>query len=129
MTAPRLFLVEQRLPRITHAELALLQATLAEACLRLTARGEAVRYLGSTYLPGPHRLLSLFEAATAEAVRTVSDSSQVPATSWRPLSSCHGRDAAPAAIASRADGEPPNREGGACVGPPSAWFRRTWQLK
>ena len=81
MTAPRLFLVEQRLPRITHTELALLQATLTEACLRLTARGEAVRYLGSTYLPGPHRLLSLFEAATAEAVRTVSEISQVPATS------------------------------------------------
>ena len=81
MTAPRLFLVEQRLPRATHAELALLQATLTEACLRLTARGEAVRYLGSTYLPGPQRLLSLFEAATAEAVRTVSESSQVPAAS------------------------------------------------
>jgi len=81
MTAPRLFLVEQRLPRITHAELALLQATLTEACLRLTARGERVRYLGSTYLPGPQRLLSLFEAATAETVRTVSESSQVPAAS------------------------------------------------
>src|SRR5215467_2014337 len=81
MTAPRLFLVEQRLPRITHAELVLLQATLTEACLRLTARGEAVRYLGSTYLPGLHRLLSLFEAVTDEAVRTVSESSQVPATS------------------------------------------------
>jgi hypothetical protein len=81
MTAPRLFLVEQRLPGTTDAELALLQATLTEACLRLTARGEAVRYLGSTYLPGPQRLLSLFEAATAEAVRTVSESSQVPATS------------------------------------------------
>jgi hypothetical protein len=81
MTAPRLFLVEQRLPRITDAELALLQATLTEACQRLTVRGEAVRYLGSTYLPGPQRLLSLFEAATAEAVRTVSQSSQLPATS------------------------------------------------
>jgi hypothetical protein len=81
MTAPRLFLVEQRLPRVTDAELALLQATLAEACLRLTARGEVVRYLGSTYLPGPQRLLSLFEAATAETVKTVSDSSQMPATS------------------------------------------------
>ena len=66
MTAPRLFLVEQRLPRITDAELALLQATLTEACQRLTVRGEAVRYLGSTYLPGPQRLLSLFEAATAD---------------------------------------------------------------
>ena len=78
MTVPRLFLVEHRLPRITGAELALLQDTLNDACLRLTARGETVRYLGSTYLPGPERLLSLFEAATADAVRTVSESSQAP---------------------------------------------------
>ncbi len=80
MTIPRLFFVEHRLPRVTGAELALLQATLNDACLRLTARGEAVRYLGSTYLPGPERLLSLFEAATADAVRTVSESSQAPAS-------------------------------------------------
>lgn len=38
-----------------------------------------VRYLGSTCLPGPQRLLSLFEAATAEAMRTVSETPQVPA--------------------------------------------------
>jgi hypothetical protein len=80
VTIPRLFLVEHRLPRITDAELALLQATLNDTCLRLTARGEAVRYLGSTYLPGPERLLSLFEAATADSVRTVSESSQAPAS-------------------------------------------------
>jgi len=80
VTVPRLFFVEHRLPRITDAELALLQATLNDACLRLTARGQAVRYLGSAYLPGPERLLSLFEAATADAVRTVSESSQAPAS-------------------------------------------------
>lgn len=79
MTVPRLFFVEHRLPRITDPELALLQATLNDACLRLTARGEAVRYLGSAYLSGPARLLSLFEAATADAVRTVTESSQAPA--------------------------------------------------
>ena len=80
MTVRKLFLAEHRLPRITDAELALLQATLNDTCLRLTARGEEVRYLGSAYLPGPERLLSLFEAATADAVRTVSDSSQAPAS-------------------------------------------------
>jgi hypothetical protein len=80
VTVPRLFLVEHRLPRITDAELALLQATLNDTCLRLTARGETVRYLGSAYLPRPERLLSLFEAASADAVRTVSESSQAPAS-------------------------------------------------
>ena len=80
MTIPRLFFVEHQLPKVTDAELALLQATLNDACLRLTVRGQAVGYLGSTYLPGPERLLSLFEAATADAVRTVAESSQAPAS-------------------------------------------------
>jgi hypothetical protein len=109
MTAPRLFLVEQRLQRTTHAELALLQATLTEACLRLTARGEVVRYLGSTYLPGPQRLLSLFEAATAEAVRTVSESSQMPATSLEAAIELPQPGTAAAAVASPTDGERPNK--------------------
>jgi hypothetical protein len=81
MTAITLFLVEQRLPRITDSELTLLQAALMDASLRLTVRGELVRYLGSTYLPGPERLLSRFEAVNAEVVRIVCESSQAPLTS------------------------------------------------
>lgn len=81
MTAPTIFLVEQRLPRITDPELTLMQAALIDASLRLTARGELVRHLGSTYLPGPERLLSRFEATNAEVVRIVSESSQAPLTS------------------------------------------------
>ena len=80
MKAPSLFLVEHRLPRITDSDLALLQAALTDACLRLTDRGEPVRYLGSTFLPGPERLLSLFKASNADAVRTVSESTQAPLT-------------------------------------------------
>jgi len=80
MTALTLFLVEQRL-RITDSELTLLQAALVDASLRLTARGDLVRYLGSTYLAGPGRLLSRFEALNAEGVRIVCESSQAPLTS------------------------------------------------
>lgn len=76
-----LFVSEQRLPRITDSELTLMQAALVDASLRLTARGELVRYLGSTYLPGPERLLSRFEAANPEVVRIVCESSQAPLTS------------------------------------------------
>ena len=79
MTALTRFLVEQRL-RITDSELTLLQEALVDASLRLTARGELVRYLGSTYLPGPGRLLSRFEALNAEGVRIVCESSQAPLT-------------------------------------------------
>jgi len=81
MAALMLFLVEQRLPRITDSELTLLQAALMDASLRLTTRGELVRYLGSTYLPGPGRLLSRFEALNAGIVRIVCESSQAPPTS------------------------------------------------
>ena len=73
-----LYLVEHRLPRITRAELAMLQAALSSACARLTARGEPVSYLGSTFLPASERLLSLFEASGADAVRSATVSSQAP---------------------------------------------------
>ena len=116
MTVPRLFFVEHRLPRATDAELALLQATLNDACLRLTARGEVVGYLGSTYLPGRERLLSLFEAATADAVRTVCESAQAPASDLEaaivlpPPGRPGLRDRSPA------DGEPLRRPGSATGG-------------
>ena len=74
----QLYLVEHRLPRITRAELAMLQAALSSACVRLTARGESVSYLGSTFLPASERLLSLFEASSADAVRSATVSSQAP---------------------------------------------------
>lgn len=74
-----LFLVEQRLPGVTEAELSLLQAALSSACARISERGQAVTYLGSTFLPASGRLLSLFEADGADVVRRVTDSSQAPA--------------------------------------------------
>ena len=72
------YLVEHRLPRITRAELAMLQAALSSACARLTARGESVSYLGSTFLPASERLLSLFESSSPDAVRRATVSSQAP---------------------------------------------------
>ena len=79
-TSRGLFLVEHRLPRVTESELALFQAAIGDACARLRARGDYVSYLGSTFLPGRDQLLSLFEAWSAEVVRSVSTSSQAPLT-------------------------------------------------
>ena len=79
-----LFLAEHRLPRMNRSELALLQAALSSACVRISARGERVLYLGSTFLPGSQRLLSLFRADSAEAVRRATNSSQAPLTALEP---------------------------------------------
>ena len=73
-----LYLAEHRLPRITEAELALLQAAISNACVRVTLRGEPVSYLGSAFLPRSARLLSMFRAASPELVMKVTDSSQAP---------------------------------------------------
>lgn len=79
-----LYLVEHRLPRITEAELGLLQSALANACTRLTARGELVSYIGSTFLPASQRLLSQFEAMSADAVRRATESAQAPLARLEP---------------------------------------------
>lgn len=74
------YLVEHSLPSITDADLAMLQSALIESCARRTARGEPVRYLGSAFLPRLHRLLSLFEAADPDTVRSVSAGALLPVT-------------------------------------------------
>lgn len=76
----RLFILEHRLPKITESDLEMLQGALTDACIRLTTRGETVYYLGSTFLPGPERLLSLFRAVNVDAVRSVSESCHAPMT-------------------------------------------------
>jgi hypothetical protein len=66
-----MFVVERRMPDVSGADLAMLQEALTFACDRLTSRGEPVRCLGSAFLPGRARLLTLFEAESPEAVRRV----------------------------------------------------------
>ena len=77
-TTLKFFVVDRCLAAVTPEAMALLQAALVDASRRLTARGETVRYLRSTYLPEHDRLLCLFEAGSAEAVRLVNETAQVP---------------------------------------------------
>jgi uncharacterized protein DUF4242 len=77
----KLFVVDRRLPGITRDALAMLQAALVDASRRLTARDEPIRYLRTTYVSEQGRLLCLFEARTAEAVRVVNETAQVPYSS------------------------------------------------
>ena len=89
-----MFVVERRMPNASTAELAMLQEALIFACDRLTSRGEPVSCVGSTYLPGPARLLTVFEADSADAVRRANESVHAPFVS---LEAALKVDPAPAA--------------------------------
>ncbi|HEV2376344.1 MAG TPA: nickel-binding protein [Streptosporangiaceae bacterium] len=79
-----LFIVERRLPRVTEHQLALLQAALTSAAARFYARGEGVQYLGSIFLAGSGRLLSLFRAESPETVQAVNQAALIPFASIEP---------------------------------------------
>jgi len=87
-----LFIVERRLPKISEHQLAVLQAALTSAAGRFGARGEGVHYLGSIFLAGPGRLLSLFRAESAETVRAVNEAALIPFTSIEPAVELSGPD-------------------------------------
>jgi hypothetical protein len=82
--AASLFIVERRLPVIDEYQLAVLQAALTAAASRFSARGDGVRYLCSIFVARQERLLSLFMAETAEAVRAVNEAALIPFTSIEP---------------------------------------------
>lgn len=79
-----IFLVERRIPGASASDLGMLQAALIFMCDRLASRGEPVRCLGSAFLPGQARLLTLFDAERAQSVRRVNESVHAPFVSLEP---------------------------------------------
>lgn len=72
------FAVERSLPGISLPALAGAQAAAIDAAARSSTGGVAVRYLRSVFQPGDGRCVCLFEAASAEAVRSVNDAAGLP---------------------------------------------------
>lgn len=73
-----MFIVERVVPGMTTELLAEAQRRLQQAARRMSADGEEVHYMRSTFIPEHDRCLDLFEAASVVGVRRVNDIAQVP---------------------------------------------------
>ncbi|HUO60084.1 MAG TPA: DUF4242 domain-containing protein [Candidatus Acidoferrales bacterium] len=73
-----IFLVERDLPGATLEQLAAAQKAAIMAGKELTAKGRAVRYIRSTFVPGEGRCMCLFEAETADLVREANELAKLP---------------------------------------------------
>ncbi len=74
------FLVERLLPGVEVEQIAAAQKRAIEAGKMLTAEGKQVRYIRSTFVPGEHTCMCLFEAPNAELVREANERAEVPFT-------------------------------------------------
>jgi len=74
------FLVERELAGATLDQLAAAQKAAIVAGKELTAKGQKVRYIRSTFVPGEGRCMCLFEAANAELVREANELAKLPFT-------------------------------------------------
>ena len=74
------YMVDSEIPGVTLDQLTRLLQAVVETCQRFTARGEYVRYLRSTYIPGESRCLSLLEAPDMAIVEEVNEVAKLPYT-------------------------------------------------
>ena len=72
------FVVERRLTGIGVDELVSVHRALAESTRRFSLRGEPVRFVRCTFVPGAATCQCVFEATSADLVRRVNEVAQVP---------------------------------------------------
>lgn len=75
-----IYMVDRSLPGITMEQLAAAQKAAIETATKLTAEGQSVRYIRSTFVPSESRCMCLFEAPNPEAVKELNDQAKLPFT-------------------------------------------------
>ena len=74
------YLVDSVILGVTIDQLTTALPAVIETCQRFSARGEYVRYIRSTYIPGESRCLCLFEAPDAATLEEVNEVAKFPYT-------------------------------------------------
>jgi len=74
------YMVERDLPGISMEQLAAAQKRAIQTGKELTAQGREVRYIRSTFVPGEHKCMCLFEASNPDHVREANERAQIPFT-------------------------------------------------
>ena len=72
------YMVERELPGISMEQLAAAQKAAIETGEQFTAEGKNVRYIRTTFVPDEARCMCLFEADSAELVKEVNETAQIP---------------------------------------------------
>ncbi len=74
------YMVERDLPGISMDQLAGAQQAAISTSQQFTDQGKPVRYIRSTFVPGEAHCMCLFEAPTADRVREVNETANIPFT-------------------------------------------------
>ena len=74
------YMVERNLPGIKVEQLAAAQKAAIATSESMTREGKQVRYIRSTFVPGDHRCMCLFEATNAKDVEEANRKANIPFT-------------------------------------------------
>jgi hypothetical protein len=74
------YMVERNLPGIKMEQLAAAQKAAIATSESMTREGKQVRYIRSTFVPGDHRCMCLFEASNEKDVEEVNRKANIPFT-------------------------------------------------
>jgi len=72
------YMVERNLKGIAMSDLAAAQKAAISTANAYTAKGKLVRYIRSTFAPEDGRCMCLFEANSADDVKTLNDEAKLP---------------------------------------------------